>query len=272
MPRSKATAADTDVGTIECAAGRSLTTYGVHLGIRTNRPEELGSLSDYFPPLWQPSARIRVDRVFSLLIGESIHVLFEEGDTAMEFARVEGLLATFESRVKMYVAEMSPQYVFVHAGAVGWQQKAILVPGRSYAGKTSLVAAMVRAGATYYSDEYAVLDLAGRVHPYPQPLEIRDPETELQKRCSAESLGGIVGTEPLPVGLVVLAPYKAEACWDPTPLPSGQAVLQLLANTVSARRKPGVVLQTLHRALAEASTLKGSRGEAKETAERILRL
>jgi hypothetical protein len=33
------------------------------------------------------------------------------------------------------------------------------------------VAELVRAGATYYSDEFAVLDSRGRVHPFPRPSE-----------------------------------------------------------------------------------------------------
>jgi hypothetical protein len=34
----------------------------------------------------------------------------------------------------------------------------------SYSGKTTLVSELIRAGATYYSDEYAVIDERGRVH------------------------------------------------------------------------------------------------------------
>ena len=51
------------------------------------------------------------------------------------------------------------------AGVVGWENRAIVMPGASFAGKTTLVRAWLEAGATYYSDEFAVLDRAGRVHP-----------------------------------------------------------------------------------------------------------
>ena len=36
--------------------------------------------------------------------------------------------------------------------------RAIVIPGRTFSGKSTLVAELVRAGATYYSDEYAVED------------------------------------------------------------------------------------------------------------------
>jgi uridine kinase len=41
----------------------------------------------------------------------------------------------------------------------------IAIPGRSFSGKTSLVTALVRAGAVYYSDEFAVIDRDGLVRP-----------------------------------------------------------------------------------------------------------
>jgi hypothetical protein len=36
-----------------------------------------------------------------------------------------------------------------------------VLPGRSFAGKTTLVAALVQVGAEYWSDEYPVLDAEG---------------------------------------------------------------------------------------------------------------
>ena len=66
----------------------------------------------------------------------------------------------------VHVANYAPDRVFVHAGVVAWRGRALVLPGTSFAGKTTLVAELVRAGAIYYSDEYAVLDEQGRVHPY----------------------------------------------------------------------------------------------------------
>ena len=57
----------------------------------------------------------------------------------------------------------------MHAGAVAWRDRGIVIPGRSHSGKTTLVRALVEA-ARYYSDEFAVLDPQGRLHPYPLPL------------------------------------------------------------------------------------------------------
>ena len=51
---------------------------------------------------------------------------------------------------------------------------------------------------------------------------------------------------------------------------SGQGVLALLANTVSARRQPEAALEALGQVAARARVVKGARGEAHETARSIL--
>jgi hypothetical protein len=258
-------------------AGTTILSYGVRIGIRTNRRELLDQLLDYAPPFSRHTSVAGVERMFSFWLGRgtartngSSHVLLDSLDTEVKSRSLKTLLEAFQVRLKMYVAEMARRRVFVHAGVVGWQGKAIIVPGRSMSGKTSLVAELVRAGATYYSDEYAVLDRFGRVHPYPEPLAIRKQRYSKQKKYRAEEIGGIIGVKPLTVGQVVVSRYQAGTDWRPTKLSAGQALLELLANTIPARRKPEVVIPTLHAAISEATAFKGVRGEARETARLIL--
>ena len=255
----------------EWVATRTILSYGVRIGIRTNQREILSQLDEYFPPLWKPSKAARVERLFSLKIGQS-NEIFEGKERGAKSRSLKIVLEDLERRIKMYVAEMARRRVFVHAGVVEWQGQAIVIPGRSYTGKTSLVAALVRAGATYYSDEYAVLDLQGRVHPYPQPLAIRKPGTFTQKKYPVEKIGGVTGTKPLRVALVIVSTYQAEARWRPKKISAGQGVLELLNHTVSARRKPLVVLPTLQQVVTGATILKCPRGEAEETARLILKI
>lgn len=174
----------------------------------------------------------------------------------------EALLDAFESDVTTYVAEHAPHRVFVHAGVVGWRGQAVLIPGRSFSGKTTLVAELVRAGATFYSDECAVLDRRGRVHPYPRALHIRENGDRRQASRTIEELGGVAGTKPLPVGLVLMSRYKAGARWRPRPLSAGEGTLGLFANTFSARKRPEAALATLKQVTMRARVLKGVRGEA----------
>ena len=153
---------------------------------------------------------------------------------------------------------------------MGWRGRAIVISGRSFSGKTTLVAALLQAGATYYSDEYAVFDAHGRVHPYPTLLSIRQGSDERPRKCPPEALGGRPGVKPLPVGLVVVCEYRPAARWQPRVLSPGRAMLALLANTVAARRQPHVALATLQQVVCHATILQGRRGEAAAMAAAIL--
>jgi hypothetical protein len=272
------TASIEENGHPDWVAGRSIVAYGIRIGVRTNKPEFLDRLLALIPNVWKPSSTTLVERVFSFRVGTSglrrngrtSHKLYEDEQAVARSDDLDWVLEAFERHIKMYLAEMAPRRVFVHAGAVGWQGKAIIVPGRSYSGKTSLVAELVRAGATYYSDEYAVLDKHGRVHPYPTPLAVREPGSLKQRRCPVEEFGGDTGVRPLPVGLVVVSQYKPSHRPRHRPLSPGQAMLELLDNTVPARRKPEAVMTALQKVVSNALILKGVRGEANETARFIL--
>ncbi len=255
-----------------------LKAYGVTIGIRVNGPDILERLVEHFPPGWRPSRSKVMDRRYFLSIGAvgngsklgRAHLLFRDGVQVARSRDFDLILETLESDLQISVAEAAPKRVFIHAGVVGWRGKAILIPGRSLSGKTTLVAELVRAGADYYSDEYAVVDRKGRIHPFPKPLSIREGASYRQKKYPVEALGGKPGVEPLPLGLVLISCYQPGAQWHPQSLSPGLGILELLANTVSARREPERALDTFKNFLPAVRFLKSARGEAKEIVPSIL--
>jgi hypothetical protein len=60
--------------------------------------------------------------------------------------------------LRIYVGLHAPNQIFIHAGVVAHEGRVIVIPGLCMAGKATLVLALVRAAAVYYSDEFAVLD------------------------------------------------------------------------------------------------------------------
>src|SRR5712692_5257780 len=192
------------------AAGFTFTGYGVRIGVRTNQREILGRLAELLPPGSRPATSATVERVYSLTVGGAgaranlrrFSLLDGNFDRLVRTMNLDVALDKFESDLQLYVAEKAQRRVFIHGGAVGWRGQAIVIPGRSFSGKTTLVAELVRAGATYYSDEYAVLDARGRVHPFPKPLGIRGDASAKQVKSAVETFGGRAGIEPLPVGMV----------------------------------------------------------------------
>jgi energy-coupling factor transporter ATP-binding protein EcfA2 len=171
-----------------------------------------------------------------------------------------------DALVRARLAQHAPDRIFVHAGVVAYEGRAIVLPGRSMSGKTTLVAALVGAGALYYSEEYAVLDRHGMVHPYPKPLSIRANGGDLP----VERLGGVAGTEPVPAGLVALTSYAPGTEWRPARLSRAQGVLELLAHTLVARERPEESLVAATRLASGAVVLKGDRGEAADAASALL--
>jgi hypothetical protein len=159
----------------------------------------------------------------------------------------------------------------VHAGVVGWQGRAIVIPGRSYSGKTTLVREFLEHGATYYSDEFAVIDERGYVYPFAKPLAIREEVTQRQHKVTAEKLGGRTGVKPLPVGLLLFTHYRCSARWHPRAISPGEGVVRLLANSLAAREHPERALKFLEKAVQRAQILNGARGEARSLVRRILR-
>lgn len=258
--------------------GFSLKSYGVRIGIRSNDPQALDRSCRHLPSEWESVSSAVVDRVYSILIDKKrkragvprLNLLYGDDVRLVRSPDLDSVFETFESDVRLFVAELARARVFVHAGVVGWKGEAIVIPGRSYSGKSTLVAELVRAGASYYSDEYAVLDARGRVYPFAKPLELREEGKFRQTKISVTELGGHSGTRPLPVGLVLMTEFKNGARWRPRKLTVGNGVLEMLFNTVSARRNPQRALATLQRVAAQAEVLKGVRGDAPEVVAALL--
>jgi len=174
-----------------------------------------------------------------------------------------------ESDVHFQVALAARDFLFVHAGVVQWKGQAVVVPGRTETGKSSLVMALVRAGGQYFSDEYAVLDREGRVHAYPKPLsERRDGRSP--RLHSAEELGGQHDAPAVPMGLAVITRFRDGAAWNPQPVSKAQVMMALFDNTVVARSQPEFALSVLAKAVEGTGGLEGDRGEASEMASALL--
>lgn len=186
-------------------------------------------------------------------------------------ADLEQAIGHLASTIRLTVAEHAPANVFVHSGSVAWKGQGIIIPGTSYSGKTTLTAELVRRGASYLSDEYAVLDRNGFLHPFPKTLSIRGIIDDYrQVEIDVAEIGGSVATTPVPVGAVVLTRYRENAVWDPERLRVSLGVLEVIKNTVPVRRSPARTLQILNRVAETSIFLRSDRGDAAETAAAIL--
>ena len=146
-----------------------------------------------------------------------------------------------------------------------------MIPASSFQGKTTLVKELIKLGAKYYSDEYAVLDENGLVHPFPKTLSVRgingNPE---QVELPAEFYGAQTGTKACEVGLVLMTSYQKDASWEPRVISKGQGVLEIIQHTLSIRSNTKFTMRVLNKVVTNAIICKSLRGNASKTAKTVL--
>ena len=191
-------------------------------------------------------------------------------------ARKTVLAASVETAADLIVhdlqrtlAHRADGLVFVHAGVVAWHGRALVLPGRSRSGKSELVGALVRAGAAYLSDEFAVLDGDGLVHPYARPIGFRQPDGT-RAWVAAEALGARLAARPVPLGLIAFVRFTSGGRWRPRPLSAGETFLGLLRHTVAARRRLTLARSILVPLASSVAGLRAVRGEADDVAGELL--
>jgi hypothetical protein len=211
-----------------------------------------------------PMVRFQVDReaggMYSMIRNDEEP---NKGDNPKTFFKL------FEAMVRVAVGEFATDHVFIHAGTVAWKGRTIIMPATSFQGKSTLTAALVQEGAEYFSDEYAILDSEGMVHPYPRPLYFRT-EDYIPYERSVEELGGRAGTRPLPVGMILLTGYEKGAEWKPELLPPGVGAMAVLPHVLSLKHNPKFAMEVLHKVCARAIIASGSRGSAETFAKTLL--
>lgn len=262
------------------AAGVAFEVFGVTIGIRVTDASVLDRVRSILPWGWVDSPATEVDWLYSVVAGGGLPggkvrrsaVVYTDALQLTRTPDIDQALETLQRDLTLMAGELARNRVLVHAGVVGLGASAVLFPGRTLTGKSTLVASLVRAGAEYYSDEFAVLDDNGLVHPFTRPLSIRPHPTLKGIPTPPEALGGRVGTQPISVSAVVFTSFREGARWRARALTPGRCVLGLLDNCLAARSSPEFVLPVLQKVAEGARAVRTPRGEASEVVGQILRL
>ena len=140
-----------------------MTSFGVRIGVRVDDPAFLATVQDRLPPGCRPSRSPLVHHLYSIraggpVPGTEIRRLFLIYSSTVNAGGCKQLVRTLgqrhaldvlETTIRVDLAMSATTWTFVHAGAVAWKGRAIVIPGPSGHGKSRLVEALVRAGATY---------------------------------------------------------------------------------------------------------------------------
>jgi len=217
-----------------------------------------------------PGVALRVSQAATSGEEAAFH-LFVDGQEAASAPQPIGLVPHIVHAIDEAVVRQLAGLRAVHAGAVLLNGRALLLPGTTHSGKSAMVAELLRRGATYFSDEYALIDREGLVHPYPRPLLLRDGGAD-QVPVLAGELNAPVGDTPAPLGWIVILDYKAGESWAVLPMAQSLAVLALLRNTPHTLADSPQMVEQFERAVSGAKCYTGRRGDAAEAAADLLRL
>jgi len=250
--------------------------FGVKIGFFATSPEAVSdirkTLSIHLANTFrecEPSETIR--SYYYVRHNDGFDSLYTEDESISQRTISSIVLEGLGSKLRLTIAEFAVRRVFVHSGVVGWKGKAILFPGSSFSGKTTLTAEMARLGADYYSDEYAVVDEQGWVEPFAKMLSVRGvADDHSQVEYPVESFGGRSGTQTIPVGFVFFSEFEAGAVWNPKELSPGSGLLAMIKNTIPIRHDPSFVLPVLNRVVTNSTAFESKRGDARETALKII--
>lgn len=172
-----------------------------------------------------------------------------------------------EQSLTIFTAHRLVHLVAVHAAAIAWDGRAIIVPASSGGGKSTLTVAAAKAGATVLSDEYALLDAStARVSGWHRAVRI------LRDDGGVDRLHLAVAHEPLPVGLIALISHVPGGVNTFAPISSATAVGEILAHTLSARSRPHEALNAAMAVARGTPAISGPRGEATEAVLELRRL
>ena len=250
--------------------------YGVKVGITANYAEAVQAvrktLEEYLPDCFVEIEESETPHNFRLRWNPSgIDSFYKNGKKLYGAELREKLLENLASEIRRTVAEFAVGHVFIHSGVVSWKGKAIVMPAKSLGGKTSLTAALIKRGALYYSDEYAILDADGFLYPFPKKLSVRETSDHRQQVLRpVEQFGGRAAAEKTRVGMFLLTRYKPNAGWNPKTLTPAQGILEIIKHTVPIRTNPGFVLEVLNRVVREAVVVKSNRGDVSKSVDSIL--
>jgi hypothetical protein len=211
----------------------------------------------------RPDLDLYIDQAageFRLTVGDDVVAATSEPQ-----GLVRALIQVLDEAVVQRVSSLRA----VHAGVAAWRGRAILFPGASHAGKSALTREFLRRGATYFSDEYALLDADGYVHPYPRPLLVRDGGDD-QHPVLARELNAPIGDAPARLGWIFALAYKPESGWNVNAMSQGEAVMALLGNTPHTLVDSPQMVSIFQRAVSDAQCFAGTRGDAEDAVDRIM--
>jgi hypothetical protein len=244
--------------------------FGVTVAVRSTDERVFRMLDRLLPPFPRVGSDRTPDVVYTVDISPELTATIRRGSDILAVnPSPSAACLSLVADIQTVLACSAPGMTFIHAGVVAFGDRALILPGRPGAGKTTLVAALLAAGARYGSDEFAIVAANGLVHSYARPLAVKR-DGDFAQHVPAQSLGADVIAEPLEAAVVAFLEYAHASELVLRPVSQGAAMLGLLTHCLGARARPHETLVPLRALTSGAECVAGQRGEADDAAQRLL--
>lgn len=188
------------------------------------------------------------------------------------------ITAAFEMHLyNRIVQKLVPELASIHSASIGIHDQACIFAGISDAGKSSMCTKAVMEGNYYLSDEFALLNEAGEIEPFPRPLQwgkeqhpafthemmaesgikqasFQFPDTEGNTISSLLWLPVKVQHTPLPLRWVIFPRFDASVSTaELTTIRRGEALMELPRH-LHHQQRGDIMLQMLNQRIPKNAT------------------
>jgi hypothetical protein len=241
----------------------SLRALSLRFEVRCN---EAGLADRVASLLWSLRAGGAVDHRYDLVARRDGRVeVFLDGRVLVLADGRSHAVAWLLWHISQAAVELAGDDLLIHAGAVETAAGALLLPAPPDAGKTTLTAALVRAGLGYLTDEVVAIPSATNdVKPFPRPLTLEpgsfaalvdfDPEAaswwagqdaQRSYHVPAARLGPAPLGRPCPPRVVMFPRYRPGTATRLQPIGTAEALLELATNAFNLDQHGGGGLRRL---------------------------
>jgi hypothetical protein len=220
--------------------------------VRAERPEIVDRLVELYPSDPTPDGAYSCEVVVD---GTGTHEIFVDGHSIGCASSLDEAVARVEYLTNRAAAVALVDHILVHAGVVAVGNDAIVVPGPSGRGKSTLVAGLSLSGLSYASDELAVIDSdTGAVRPFAKAICLKEGGwrviaslfPEVTPNLVAPGEGGMTRyltpprlcrpDAPMRVRYVVLPMRRAGATASLAPIHRSEAIAELAEHALNLPR------------------------------------
>ena len=251
---------------------------GRQVEIYSNAPEVLAGLEHRFRHMLAPEPAQLAGWLRVFRRGERYR-LMGSGEAQAKTALLEPTLYHLHDAILLQLVRANAHLVWLHAGAVAHQDKALIIAGPSGGGKSTLATTLYRRGWPYLGDDLLPLDgSSGQVLPFPQTPGVRRnggrilPAEKLHEleKIEIELDPARVAQTAMPVEAILLPAYRPGPPARLEPVGPAEAVAALLENCVNFSQLGETAVAALCRLADARPAFRLPYGDSEEAADRVV--